>query len=308
MRKIISRAIISIIKDDIQAAAGTVQLCAGQEAGCEAAVHAMKQVFESPDADAIILVDATNAFNTLNHENALRNIQHLYLPIAKALNTYRNDAQLFIDGETLISQEGTMQGDPLTMAMYGIAIIPLIRRLTNEQVQKVWFADDATVEAQLTPLRDYWDLLQLIGPDFGYLPNASKTWLIVKEDKLQAATAMFQGTGINITTQGKRHLGAALGTRTFVEEYVHSKVAGWIQEVKRLSLVALSPPHAAYAAFTHGLSSRWVYVARTTPGIGDLLIPLEEAIRNGFLTSLTGQSAFSNAERDVMALPVCLGA
>ena len=234
MRKITGRAIISIIKDDIQAAAGIVQLCASQEAGCEAAVHAMKQVFESPDADAIILVDATNAFNRLNHENALRNIQHLYLPIAKALNTYRNDAQLFIDGEMLISQEGTMQGDPLTMAMYGIAVIPLIHRLTNEQVQKVWFADDATVGAQLTPLRDWWDQLQLIGPDFGYLPNASKTWLIVKEDKFQAATAMFQGTGINITTQGKRHLGAALGTRMFVEEYGHSKVAGWIHTTMSL--------------------------------------------------------------------------
>jgi len=28
-------------------------------------------------------------------------------------------------------------------------------------------------------------------------------WLIVKEDKFDAATAMFQGTEINITTQGK---------------------------------------------------------------------------------------------------------
>ena len=202
--RIIGRAIISIIKDDIQAAAGTAQLCAGQEAGCEAAVHTMKQVFKSPDADAIILVDATNAFNTLNRENALRNIQHLCSPIAKALiNTYRDDAQLFIDGETLMSQEGTTKGDPIAMAMYGIAIIPLIRRLTNEQVQQVWFADDATAGAQLTPLRDWWDQLQLIGPDFGYLPNASKTWLIVKEDKLQTATATFQGTGINVTTQGK---------------------------------------------------------------------------------------------------------
>ena len=40
VRRIIGRAIISIIKDDIQAAAGTAQLCAGQEAGCEAAVRA----------------------------------------------------------------------------------------------------------------------------------------------------------------------------------------------------------------------------------------------------------------------------
>ena len=144
MRRIIGRAIISIIKDDIQAAAGTAQLCAGHEAGCEAAVHIMKQVFESRDADATLSMQ-TKAFNTLNCENALRNIQHLCPPIAKALiNTYWDDAQLSIDGETLMSQERTTQGNPLAMAMYGNAIIPLIHRLTNEQVQQVWFADDVT--------------------------------------------------------------------------------------------------------------------------------------------------------------------
>ena len=57
-------------------------------------------------------------------------------------------------------------------------------------------------------------------------PMPPKTWLIVKEDKLKAATATFQGSGINITTKGKRHLGAALCTRMFVEEYVQHKVTG----------------------------------------------------------------------------------
>lgn len=153
--RIIGRAIICIIKDDIQAAAGTVQLCTGQEAGCEASLHAMKQVFESPDADAVILVDTTIAFNTLNCENALRSIQHLCPPIAKVLiNPYWEGAPLYNDGETLVSQEGTTQGDPLAMVMYGIAVIPLIRRVANEQVQQVWFADDAAAEAQLTPLQD----------------------------------------------------------------------------------------------------------------------------------------------------------
>ena len=124
VRRIIGRAIISIIRDEIQAVAGTVQLCAGQEARGEAAVHAIKPVFESPDADAVILVDATNAFNSLNRENALRNIQHLCPPIVKILiNTYREDAQLYIDGQTLLSQEGTTQVDPLAMAMFGIGLV-----------------------------------------------------------------------------------------------------------------------------------------------------------------------------------------
>ena len=38
-QRIIGRAIISIVKDDVQAVTGTVQLCAGQDSRCEEAVH-----------------------------------------------------------------------------------------------------------------------------------------------------------------------------------------------------------------------------------------------------------------------------
>ena len=128
----------------------------------------------------------------------------------------------------MLSQEGTTQGDPLAMAMYAIGILPLIHRLKGESVKQVWYADDATAGAQLAHLRDWWDRLVEHGPDYGYYPNASKTWIVVKEDKVDAAVAAFQGTKVNITIEGKRQLGAALGTRSFVEEYVHQKVAAWV--------------------------------------------------------------------------------
>ena len=180
-RRIISRAILATLKDEIQTVAGPLQLCAGQEAGCEAAIHTMWQVFETPEVEATIIVDASNAFNTLNRQNALRNIQRLCPSLATVLiNTYCEDVQLHIDGETLLSQEGTTQGDPLAMAMYAIGILPLIHRLKEESVKQVWYADDATAGAQLTHLRAWWDHMVEIGPDYGYHPNAAKTWVIVE--------------------------------------------------------------------------------------------------------------------------------
>ena len=41
LRRIIGKSIIVVIKMDIIRSAGSLQLCAGQQAGCEAAVHAM---------------------------------------------------------------------------------------------------------------------------------------------------------------------------------------------------------------------------------------------------------------------------
>ena len=56
------------------------------------------------------------------------------VPVCPALshiliNTYRNNSQLFVDGQCILSKEGTTQGDPLAMAMYAIGTQPLIRTL-----------------------------------------------------------------------------------------------------------------------------------------------------------------------------------
>ena len=90
------------------------------ESGREAAVHGMQKLFSSPEVEAVLLVDATNAFNSINRQTALRNIQHICPVISTILiNPYRDDVNLFIDGERLLSQEGTTQGDPLAMATKG---------------------------------------------------------------------------------------------------------------------------------------------------------------------------------------------
>ena len=61
------------------------------------------------------------------------------------------------------------------------------------------------------------------GPALGYLPNAKKCWLITKPENEEEARAVFGATAINITTEGYKHLGAALGSRSYFEEYVGEK-------------------------------------------------------------------------------------
>ena len=67
LRHIIARAVLSTFKDDILMAAGPMQLCAGQESGCEAAVHVMQKLFNSPEVEAVLLVDAFNSIIDKQH-------------------------------------------------------------------------------------------------------------------------------------------------------------------------------------------------------------------------------------------------
>ena len=107
----------------------------------------------------------------------------------------------------ILSSEGTTQGDPLAMAMFAIATILLIHRLKeSSSASQVWFADDATAGGELRSLKEWWDELEQIGPDFGYFADASKSWLIVIEENMSDAANIFANTGIQITKEGRRSL------------------------------------------------------------------------------------------------------
>ena len=93
-----------------------------------------------------------------------------------------------------------------------------------------------------------------------------KCWLIVKPCREEEARELFAGTAINVTTEGQKHLGAALGSRSYLEECVNDKVVDWVNEVKRLAEFAVSQPQACFAAFTFGLKHRWTLL-RTLPDI-----------------------------------------
>ena len=96
-----------------------------------------------------------------------------------------------------------------------------------------------------------------------------------------------------------------------VQQYIERKVNVWVREIEKLSKFAETQPHAAYAAFTHGLSSRWNYLLRVTDwealSSTEILQPLETAIQSLFIPALSGQSHPNKLVRDMLALPARLG-
>jgi hypothetical protein len=255
---------------------------------------------------SIKLCDATNAFNLLNRRIALINIHAICPSIATALtNFYRGSSDLFIQGQTLKSREGIMQGDPLAMSMYALGILPLIQKLDG--TKQVWFADDAAAGASVDRLKEWWDDLLKLGPAYGYHPNPEKTWLIVKEESLDDAAEAFRSSGVNIVSSGRKYLGAALGCTEFVKRFMRNKIQEWCDEIECLSMIARREPHAAYSALIHGVTNRWLYVMRTLPDISDMMKPLEQCIRCKLIPAIIGRHSVSDTEREILALPCRLG-
>ena len=73
LRRIAGKVTVSFLKEDIKCT-GTLQVCAGQERGTEAAIHSMNMMYEDEDTDVILLVNTSNAFNSLNRQSFLHNV------------------------------------------------------------------------------------------------------------------------------------------------------------------------------------------------------------------------------------------
>ena len=81
--------------------------------------------------DAVLLIDAENAFNSINHEVMLHNFKFNYPIIATyKINCYATPSRLsFVGGGEILSSEDTIRCDPTAMGAYVLGILSLIKFL-----------------------------------------------------------------------------------------------------------------------------------------------------------------------------------
>ena len=63
LRRITTKVAMNLLKKDAMHDDGSLQVCASQEAGAEAVVRAMYDIYIDEHSEADLLVDAENAFN-----------------------------------------------------------------------------------------------------------------------------------------------------------------------------------------------------------------------------------------------------
>ena len=68
-------------------------------------------------------------------------------------------------------------------------------------------------------MKNYWDKLTSIIPEYGYAPKFIKSYLIVKESKLVETQNLSTNSSRKITTEGKTHLGGFIESIEYCNEY-----------------------------------------------------------------------------------------
>ena len=100
LRRTAGKVIVSVLKKDIIKCTGTLQVYAGNEARKEASIYSMNMMYEDKNTDVVLLVDASNAFSSLNRQSFLHNISYLCPSIATFVkNCYSTPSRLFLQEE-----------------------------------------------------------------------------------------------------------------------------------------------------------------------------------------------------------------
>ena len=75
LQLIAGKVIVSHLKEDVIQSVGSLQVCAGQDAGCESLIHAMGTIYKDQSAEVVLLVDTSNALNSINRNVFLHNVE-----------------------------------------------------------------------------------------------------------------------------------------------------------------------------------------------------------------------------------------
>ena len=104
LRRIIGRTIVPCIQTDLKQVGGNQQLCTGQRCDIEHATHSLRANVD--EKEAVLLIDATNAFILLNRKLARENTKIICPVFFNAVkNSYSCPSPLYVNRTTLWSKK-----------------------------------------------------------------------------------------------------------------------------------------------------------------------------------------------------------
>ena len=212
---------------------------------------------QEADPSWTMLVDSCNGLNDMSRLEMLWTVQYRWLSGARfAFNCYRRWLKFLLrqPGEppvTILSREGVNQGDPLSMVLYGITLVPIAKELivAYPGILSPFYVDDAVFDGLERKSAQLLKLLMERRLDRGYFPEPAKSCFI--SDTLgqeEAAKREFAVESLTLNLDsGSRYLGAYLGPQKELEAWIKPQVVAWDHGVRVLGKISQQHPQSAYA-------------------------------------------------------------
>ena len=269
LRRLIGKILFFHVKEEASAFLKPHQFGVGIPGGAEKIVHIIRMLNDlnlKYEDFGVLQLDFINAFNKISRRKFLdavtKHFPHLFHFVAYC---YCFSPILFMNNSTtILSENGSQQGDPLGPFLFCLVMNELIKMVKADfpDVPDFWYLDDGNICGQTKFLAAILNLFIKLGPDFGLELNLQKSkifWPSASRhnDDLFPNDLVREDTGISV-------LGVPIGHHDFIDQEFGSKLIKLRSSMERLPL--LNDSQVAFTLLHNCLGISMVnYFLRTSP-------------------------------------------
>ena len=137
LRRLTSKCLSFAVRSAAFARIAPLQLGVSVKGGCEAVIHSVSHLMSSsqPDQRWVLLLDFTNAFNTINRNSMFEEFRaHIPGLSAWMESCFSSQPFLHLGSDTILSCCGVQQGDPLGPLGFALTLHPIVKH-----IRALWF-------------------------------------------------------------------------------------------------------------------------------------------------------------------------
>ena len=190
LRRLTSKCVSRAVHTDAIEVLSPLQVGVGIPVGCESIVHSVVSLQEDfsipPESRCALLVDFSNAFNSVNRACMFQEVRSRIPSMAAWVEScYGSQPLLYFGDHKLFSCCGVQQGDPLGPLCFALTLHPVVEQIKREVPElliNAWYLDDGTLCGSLSDIGSALAIIESVGPSRGLILNKSKSLLFVPAD------------------------------------------------------------------------------------------------------------------------------
>ena len=269
LRRLTSKCVARAVLPEALQILSPLQVGVGVPAGCEAIIHSVMNIHESPSIPAdhrfTLLVDFSNAFNSVDRTTLFHEMRSRIPTISSWLeSSYGLQPNLLLGNQTIPSCGGVQQGDPLGPLGFALVLHPIIEKI-RESVPglliNVWYLDDGTLCGTQQDLAAALTIIEAEGPPRGLFLNRVKSF-IHSPDNCSVTHPLL--CGIPTSSDGFTLLGSPVGPNSFCEDIFSKRVSKIADTLSKLEDLEDSQMETALLRSCLALP-KVAYLLRTCP-------------------------------------------
>ena len=240
LRRLTSKCLSRAVQDQAISSLTPLQVGVGVKVGCEAIVHSVAHVLEEPtippDNRWTLLLDFSNAFNSVHRGCMFEEIRTRIPSLAPWMEScYGAQPILHMGDNQILSRCGVQQGDPLGPLGFALTLQPIVEKIKAEVPSlkiNAWYLDNGTLCGSPTDLAAALRIVEQEGPSRGLKLNRAKSLVYIPDGGDPSNNLL--PSDIPITKNGFTLLGCPIGPFPFCDSIFSKRVEKVKQSIARL--------------------------------------------------------------------------